>query len=631
MIIKFGNILVACIFVLSGSVKAEEIGSVKKASNNDLIDPREGFLLSDSPLFEKLDCGPIQLICEYLAPVKIDQGSFYFVKHVLDALHIFQQFYGPIFYIGEFTNGQVIYAFEKLKCFVRVKRALPKSLKNFLKDDLGIIGNFGSSLALKTNENSYGKLLMNLVGLLDCITDKSARLTAIKHYISSSSFPKDLKLADTVLFDRVIKESIDFETIQRFCQITRVELYPRLGVALMHYNIDDYPDLLPILNSLNLSFGAESSQWNYQEIFKFPRVEIYNARKREKIYKRNRKILLSQLELYYRPYLKFINLVGFGSPNKISQISRNDLLNLFSTLAIRFDIDLEPGLMIHSLDIYEQVKLISLFWDRGDAITELNGLSQNFDWGHSLALLALNPVEYLQRNMQQLIGDYECDFDFFICNCLEFRKTEMRNLFENELFKLADSFIQSDPGLLSSSQSRFIILAIRLASAWNSTEILIKLGNFLFSHGFDEENINLIPVKSDIWDGPLAAVFVQRIGSKGGKFFARIIVSALIRNDQFILQLVKREIKSVLEVDLLNYSRLLLSPIYLERLTGMLKDGSIKHDNIKKINEQLFSSYCDESDDASCLSLKPEADFVEFWSHSNTENWVTLVFVFTQS
>jgi len=510
---------------------------------------------------------------------------------------IFQQLYGPVFYIGTFTNGQVIYAFEKLKCFARVKQALPKSLRNFFINDLDIIGNFGHSLVLKSSEFWYGKLLKDLVELLDIIPDKSVRLATIKHYISPSSFPEGLKLADSTLFLRVMKEVADLETIQCFFHITRKEFYPDLLISFMHCNIEEHPDFLLISKSLSSLFEVHLKN-DILKFLLFPGAKISSVHEREIIYNMNQRILVQLREPYYR-YLRFINIFKFGSLHKISLLNRRELLVFFLYIA-----SLKDKLM--------SVKLISLFWDRDDAISELNGISQNFDWENSLALLALNPVEYLQRGVEQLIGN--ADFNFFLCNCADFDKTEMRDLFENAFFNLLDGLVEANPEQLSPDQSRFVILGIRLASAWNNTETLTKLGEFSFSRGFDKENIySLIPIKSAIWSGPLAAVFVRHIGSKERELFIRIIASAIFRNDKVVLQLLEHKIDWSLEFDLLEYGRLSFSPIYLERIASLLKDGKIAPDDIERINEQFCRSYCDDFGDALAgLRLKPEMGFIEF-------------------
>jgi len=404
-----------------------------------------------------------------------------------------------------------------------------------------------------------------LNGILSIITDESSRLAAVNFYIiSATSFPENIKLNSIKEFDRIMNVTPDFNIVRYFCPIMTKMYRPYLGFALLHFDIDLYPELFLILGSIYEMVDYEKA---IERFVMFPKVSIADYWTKEKIYERNND-LFAQFGLY-QPEFEVINTIKFGRPSDILKIIRFHLVHVFFKL--------RPCV---------KTNLISHIWDREDATAELDQLGQTLDLSDGvnlLLLLAFNPVKCFNQHNFSLLTDIS--FGIFLDQCLPFRETTMRNVFDNAIFEFTNNFIESNHAKFPFNQMHFIIRVINLAFARNNTILLKKLVNFAFTRNFGKMNSARALFTSFNLEGLLAEAFINHIGFEEPIILARVLSYAIISNNQNIRQVWRKKFHPGNEEDLMRFIQFPFSLEHLKRCYNLFKIGY--RSTISKTSEHL--------------------------------------------
>lgn len=506
-------------------------GNVQPASSQLLYYP-----LADAIFFQKLPFTILREIYQFLAPIDMNLPFSRIADEytIFNAICCLVQIYTPPAYCASATIEQIVLVHEMLMDYIQIHRQFPQAFGTLLNGNRSLSG---LCFCLAFGRSQHPAEWANLIRNIDNQQTRTAAAAAVVDRLMLE--PKQSALTSMQMLQSIVKSSSEFGIISKAALAASPGLHPYLGVLLLHYAVEPHADLAGILASFNPNFMLA--------FIEFPKSGcIVGDDKCIKICQRNHTLFRAIGSDSVKRWFSIINLIKFRAPSALLAINPSNLNDMFQYEVLE-----------------HKYALVALLWDREDAAEQLAMLSETYEWTEPLCLLALNPARFFNQFGMGLLSSME--FVLFIAKCTVLRETASRRETEARIFALADEFVDRSPHTLSRLDLILLVSLMQLAWARSKQGLLVRLAGFAFSsrHQCKHRIANRIPLGSSLWDSYFALIYLEHFGFEGSKLLARIISSAIVRNDARLLNALRGRIDHKFLGPLLEHADFPLRDIYL--------------------------------------------------------------------
>ena len=509
-------------------------------------------ILSNSPLFARISDDDIFCVCVFLARF---QGSCIGptgqTRWILNFLSILDQVYGINWSDATICADRLYIANEKFKEFVRLNKRFPSSLETFLSGDRYLLNNLESTLVVGSHQRIGTILIKEAFATLQMNGASNVDADALLAGYHSSSTVSTPELALTIASDL---ESLFRSTLVHFHFLAEVVAIAagEANLTLSNTNLKPLDQILGAIFSNNARLNA----FLFGDTLRSPNTD-HSPYQKQLIFGTVDQYLQTQEFTSKQEEVYCVLAVRYGTVEDLGKIR----LPSFNRL-IRVNYTMDGNV--------DMVTFISRIWDREDALAAFKVLGQNIELSTrqdlGLAILACDPEKFFGCYAPASLKTSW--FKLFLYECVRFRETVNRNIFEAKLFEFM--LAQCNSGTYSTDYTTELLVAvINLAASRNRRDV----AEALCQHGRARPNlfkvISSAMSKGKIgYTGPLAEVYLEHFHLNANipdAILGKIVTSAIVRNEQRLLELLRSQVEPARYLELLVRVDFPASRIYIDR------------------------------------------------------------------
>ena len=447
-------------------------------------------------------------------------------RYLLDSFSIVDQLFRPDWSLIDASAYQILFVYEKIKEFVRVRGRFPESLGAFLGKYGHILNGLETKLVIRANERLINDELGQFRGAL---TKKQLSL-------------KDaLNNPDLCFHWNCICNALN-----------------RLELQFPTSNTDGLEETL-IAEAMNCGIP-----WSFLP----SPVGHDSAKQRQQLF------LILKAHLSARLFksssaLGCIITALFGNLDNICALETGPLSRTAAVWASNY-----RGL--EERDDYEG-SLIPRMWAREDAAVIFQELRLKIQWDLAtspFSILAYDPENefYLHDlGMQQ-----KTEFHEFLYQCVRFDDTFSRRTFEEKLFK--NFLLICDPNASHpvNHMDDILVAVINLAVARKKMDTAERLLQFGVERQSSFANTVYDATKNSnfVFEGPLVEMYVRNLPVVSNQIWGKIISSAVVRDDAELLKLLSSKLNCMDEHEFLPYIDFPNTSFYVYRYFRIFNNGT---------------------------------------------------------